>query len=78
MIIADIVEAVKKVPSGDLQEAIRGIRKAYLVLPAQSKKEMLSEFSNLEYVYTAAANAKGMEIIDKTPGIFETYADSKK
>ena len=78
MIIADIIKEVKEVASGELQDAIKGIRKAYIVLPPKLQKEMLSEFSNLEYVFLSSAAAMKMDIIDKTPSIFEIYTANKE
>lgn len=78
MIIADIIKEVTEVAPGELQDAIRGIRKAYIVLPPQLQKEMLSEFSNLEYVFLSAAREKGMEVIDKDADILAVYTANKQ
>ena len=75
---ADIIKEVKQVAPAELQDAIRGIRKAYIVLPPKLQKEMLSEFSNLEYVFTSSAHSMKMDVIDKTPSIFEIYTSNKE
>jgi hypothetical protein len=54
MIIADIIEELENQKPKDLYSAILGIRKAFLVLPNKLKKEVLADFSNYEYCFSAA------------------------
>lgn len=78
MIIADIITELHNVPAKDLLAAIRGTRATYKVLPVKLQKEMLSEYSNMEYCLLSAAHENDISVKGLGDSILDMYVANKK
>ena len=77
MIIADIIAEFEQVAPVELEHAIKGLRDLYRVFPVLLQKQMLGEYSNMEYALVCAAHSMDVDTSGLGSTVHEIYVANK-